>query len=110
MDDHRCQKEEVIGKLTTAVEFFQEAEKRRESREERMTRAVETVAAQGEIIKAHADNIGDLKKGQGILFERVRELEKAPGDEAGKVKVGFWNAIVAAVIAIVVTFLSKVPR
>jgi len=108
MTDHSCSKEETIGQITATIRFFQESEQRREGREERMASAMETMAAQGESLKSLSLRVDRTERDTDNLYGRMRELEIAPGKDAGKVKIGFWNALIAAIIAVVVgTFMKK---
>lgn len=90
MTDHTCTKEGAIGELTAMMRFFQDAERRRELREERMALAMEKVAAQGEIIGAHAETLQRHERAHSEAFARLRELEirkNEPASSAGPVKL-----------------------
>lgn len=72
-----------------------------------MALAMEQVAAQGQTIAAHSESLTRHEKSIDTLYERVREVEKAPSEDAGKVRVGFWNALIAAAIAVFVGLVMK---
>ena len=105
--DHPCSKEEVLGQLTATVRFFQEAERRREGREERMAVAMETMSAQGESLKGLSKRVEKTEHDTDNLYDRVRELEIAPGKEAGTVKVGCWTALITAAITLIFSLFVK---
>lgn len=107
MGEHDCVQEKTIGEISATLKFFQAAEVRREAREERMADAMESVAAQGETIKSHAESLMRHEKAVGILFERVREIEKQPAVESGKVRLGFINALISTILAAIVAMLVK---
>lgn len=75
-----CRQEGQISEIQTALRFFQTAEMRREGREERMARAMEKIAAQGETIKSHDLTLVRFEKSFENLFERVRILEVEESD------------------------------
>lgn len=77
-DDHACHQEMRLGEIGQAIRFFQEAELRREAREQRMLQAMETVAAQGEVIKSHAEALTRHDKAITTLYDRLRDVEKEP--------------------------------
>lgn len=64
-----------IGQLQGMMAFFQAAEERRETREERMVEAVEKVAAQGEAIKVLQDSSNKHDKALAEAFQRLRKVE-----------------------------------
>lgn len=76
-----CRQEKTIGEMTATLLFFQDAERRREKRDERMVAAMETVAAQGETIKSHAETLARHEKGFSAMFDRMRDLELAEEEE-----------------------------
>lgn len=72
---HVCGKEREWGEVTTTIEFFMAAEKRREEREERIAVAVEKVAEQGETIKALVKDRDRFEVAHQEGFRRIRDLE-----------------------------------
>ena len=107
MAAHECNKEQVIGEITATIQFFRQAEVRREGREERMAQAMENMSAQGESLKAIAERVAKTEKDTDNLYGRVRDLEIKPAEESGKIRVGFWNALVAALISLLVGIFIK---
>lgn len=95
-----CKQQAAISDIKAAVMYFQRAEEQRAAREERMTTALEDIARQGARIEV-------LEKNNTEIFRRVNGLETHSGKEADKVKIGFWNALLAAAIALVITLATK---
>jgi septal ring factor EnvC (AmiA/AmiB activator) len=94
-----------------------------EKNQERFIEVLEQIAAQGERINHLETDVRRQETDANNLFGRVRilemepkgsaldkrisDLEKEPGKEANQVRAGFWNALIAAVIALVVGLMVK---
>lgn len=105
---HDCQKEREFGEIVTTLKFFQEAEQRREQRETELIGIMKDIAAQGESLKAIVDRVKKTEEDTDNLYARVRELEIKPAEDSDKIRVGFWSALIAAVITFVFgIFLKK---
>lgn len=73
-----CGQGERFGRIEATLQFFQEAEKRRELREERIAASMETMAAHSATIEAHAATLTRHDKAFENLFRRVNTLEVEP--------------------------------
>jgi len=66
-----CIQDRVIGEMATTLQFFKDAELRREGREERMLIAMENVAAQGAVLEITSKRVDkhdqDLTEAFGLL-------------------------------------------
>lgn len=128
-----CGQVGTIGEIKATLSFFQQAEERREAREERMLKAMEDIAAQGATIaglslrtsKAEKDlteafgvirvldqsaaskaEHNELEASHNALSIRVNHLEiKAEGE---KVKVGFIVAFISVVCSGVTALIIKI--
>lgn len=87
-----CKQEGRLGEISQAIRFFQEAEERREQREQRMLLAMETVAKQGEILKNHAESLSRQEKAQEEVFRRLRTIELMPGQVMSKAAIVMLTA------------------
>jgi len=78
-DEHKCAKEYEFGEISTTLRFFQDAEMRREKRDEKMLETMETIAAQGATIQSHAETLARHDKSHREAFSRIRSLESPIG-------------------------------
>lgn len=82
--------EGAIGEIKATLKFFQDAETRRDARDERIAEAMEKVAAQAETLKSQAETLARHEKAFVELSALVRGLQSAvpaatvPGDPEKK--------------------------
>lgn len=74
-NDHDCVRAEEIGAIKATLQFFQEAELRREGREERMLSTMTEIAEQGAILKGHGETLVRHERSLSEAFARLRKVE-----------------------------------
>lgn len=94
-----------------------------EKNQERFLEVLEQIAAQGERI-THLE--GDVQRNErdinglfgrvrslemapnaAALDRRVTDLEKEPAKESSQLRTGFWNALIAAIVSLVIGLFVK---
>lgn len=86
-----CRQEKTIGHLEEAIRTLAEGQRE-------IIALMRNQSASDEQLRRHEKDINNL-------FGRVRELEMAPGEEAGTVKTGAVTAIISAVVAGLIAWL-----
>lgn len=86
-----CRQEKTIGHLEEAIKAMAEGQR-------------EIIALMKDQ-SANKEQMRRQEKDINNLFCRVRELEIAPGEEAGQVKTGTLTAIISAIIAALVAWV-----
>lgn len=88
--EHDCVRSEEIGGIKATLQYFKEAEERREARERRqeeregrMIITMSEIAEQGAVLKAHGETLLRHEKSLGEAFNRLRKLESPSFPPAG---------------------------
>ena len=85
-----CRQENAIGQLEATTKAI-------EKTLDRLGDVLEKIASQG-------TKVDHLEVGQGIIFERLRDMELTAQSE--KVKVGFIMAGISAIVSTTVAFIA----
>lgn len=102
-----CQQQPTIATLQETIRSISGTLREMKKGQERFIEVLEQIASQGVRIGHLEGDINRVEKDTNELFGRIRELEKEPGKEAGAVRTGFWNALIAAAIALVVGLIVR---
>ncbi len=101
-----CRQESSVATLQATVKAISHTLARMEEGQKKFIEVLERIAEQGQRIVNLEENATRNEKDINALFNRVRALEIAPGEEASGTQRGIIMAFLSAVIAACVGFAA----